>query len=301
MHLRNIESWKHSHVFGHDQVRSGERKTVLAVWLTALFMVAEIVAGLAFGSMALLADGLHMASHATALGINLFAYRYARRFAHDTSFTFGTGKVNALGGFSGALLLGIFALFMAFESFKRLLAPVHIVYDAALLVAVLGLAVNIVSVLILKDEDPDHGHHDHNLRSAYLHVLADAMTSLLAIAALLVAKHWGFVWADPLMGILGAMVVTRWAWGLVKETTHVLLDKAAPEPISRGIREAIERDGDSRIADLHVWVVGPGLYSVIVSVVACRPKTAQEYKRIVSADGRLVHVTVEVLKYDHCD
>lgn len=292
MHLKNIQPWQHDHVFGHDQKLTGERKTVIVTILTSLMMAVEIVAGILFGSMALLADGLHMASHATALGVASFAYWYARRHSHDRSFSFGTGKVNTLGGFMGAVLLGFFALFMAAESVKRIILPVEIVFNQAILVAVLGLAVNGISVFIL-DVKKDH---DHNLRSAYLHVLADALTSLLAIFALLAAKYLGLIWMDPLVGIVGAVLVWRWAWGLLRATSYILLDKNGPGDIQKKIKECIEKDGDSRVTDLHLWPVGNNIYGAIISVVAHNPLEPKQYKSLVPPNLGLVHITVEVCR-----
>lgn len=306
MHRTNTQPWQHTHTFGQDQKRAGERKTVIVTILTAVMMLVEIVAGIAFGSMALLADGLHMASHATALCINAFAYIYARHHARDQRFTFGTGKVNTLGGFTGAVLLGFFALFMAWESMKRMVSPVAIEFNQAIFVAVLGLVVNGISVFVLDIKRASHSHgegghhhdhsHDHNLRSAYFHVLADALTSVLAIVALLAAKYFGLIWMDPLMGVVGAILVSRWAWGLVRETSFILLDKEGPESIQKSIREMIEKDGDSRITDLHLWSVGPNIYSAIISVVANHPLEPEQYKKLLSPDIRLAHITVEVCK-----
>jgi cation diffusion facilitator family transporter len=260
--------------------------------------------------MALLADGLHMASHATALGINSFTYIYARRHSSDKGFNFGTGKVNTLGGFTGAILLGFFALFMVWESAKRMFAPVGIALNQAILVAVIGLVVNMVSVFILdtrnkgyhphehaRDGDNSHHYsHDHNLQSAYLHVLADALTSVLAIVALLSAKYFGLIWMDPLMGIIGGIMVFRWSLRLLRTTSHVLLDKNGPEEIKQRIRERIEVDGDSKIFDLHLWSVGPNIYGAIVSVVACNPLEPEQYKKLIPGNLGLVHISVEVSK-----
>jgi len=276
-------------------------------------MVVEIAAGIAFGSMALLADGLHMASHAVALGINAFAYVYARRHAHDQRFSFGTGKVNALGGFSGAVLLAVFALMMAAESLHRLVFPVPIVFNNAILVAVIGLVVNGASMLILghQHESPDHAHvehghvhdhdhhghqhhHDHNLRSAYLHVLADALTSVLAIAALLAAKYAGLVWMDPLMGIVGALLVARWSVGLLRQTAEVLLDHQGPEQRCREIRDCLEADGVTRVVDLHLWSIGPGIYSLIASLRSVRPCRPSEYHHRLPTGLGIVHASFEV-------
>jgi cation diffusion facilitator family transporter len=312
MHTHSIEPWRHAHTFGQDRPRQGERRTLIVTALTLVTMVVEIAAGLAFGSMALLADGLHMGSHAVALGISAFAYIYARRRAADPRFAFGTGKVNTLAGYTGAVLLGGFALVMAWESVARLLAPVPITFDLAIGVAVLGLLVNGVSVLVLgghghgHDHDHHHGHGheaahdhhhheaDHNLRSAYLHVLADALTSVLAIAALLGGKYLGASWLDPVMGIVGAVLVARWAWGLLRETGGILLDRQAPEHVREAVRAAIEGEADNRLADLHVWAIGPDLYAAELSIVTHEPRDPKDYKALLPAGLRVMHVTVEV-------
>ena len=289
-------------------------------------MVVEIIAGVVYGSMALLADGLHMASHAVALSINAFAYIYARQHAHDSRFSFGTGKVNTLGGFTGAVLLAGFALAMVIESIDRFIRPVEIEFNQAIFVAVLGLIVNGASVLILghhhhpetahdietdlkehthyHDHDHDHGHshdhhhHDHNLVSAYLHVLADALTSLLAIFALLAAKYFGFIWADPLMGIVGAILVARWSVGLLHSTSVVLLDRQGPDDIRAAIQRRIENDGGNRVVDLHIWAIGPQMYSAIIAVVANEPKDPDYYKELIPDGLGIVHTVVEVHSAD---
>ena len=293
MHTESIRHFEHDHVFGQDAPRAGERRTLLVIALTASMMLIEILAGLAFGSMALLADGLHMSSHAVALGITALAYRYAREHAADTSFTFGTGKVNSLAGFTGALLLGVFAFVMAWESIGRLANPIPIAFNQAIGVAVLGLLVNGVSVFLL--ESDDH-HHDHNLRSAYLHVLADALTSLLAIAALLTGKYLGLVWMDPLMGIVGAPLVARWSWNLLHQSGAVLLDRRAPEVLVRSMREAVESADDNRVTDLHVWSIGPGIYAAIIAVVTHEPQPVDTYRELLPSDLGLAHTTVEVVR-----
>lgn len=309
MHNDNLHLWQHSHTFGQELPRPGELRTLVVVGITGIMMAVEIVAGIVFGSMALLADGLHMASHAVALSINAFAYVYARRHARNTDYSFGTGKVNALGGFSGAVLLAMFALLMAWESFGRLVRPVEIIFNQAILVAVLGLAVNAACVLILgvddrghPDEDHHHDSHDHehhhdlNLKSAYLHVMADALTSVLAIVALLTAKYFGFVWMDPAMGVVGAFLVARWSIGLLRTSSGVLLDRQGPETIRNRIRETIEEDKDSKVADMHLWSIGPNTYAVIVSVVAHEPTTPEAYKSRIPKNLGLAHISVEVHK-----
>ncbi len=313
MHKTELDKWQHDHGFNQDQRKPGESRTLIVIALTAVTMIVELVAGIRFGSMALLADGLHMASHTVALGITAFAYSYARRHAHDRQFSFGTGKVNALGGFTGAVLLAVFAIYMGIESVVRLVNPVDIAFNQAIAVAALGLIVNGVSVFVLgtdghhHNHGDDHHHHhdhhshgdyshheDHNLKSAYLHVIADALTSLLAIAALLAAKYFGAIWMDPVMGIVGSILVARWSWSLLKLTSSVLLDKQAPEAVQARIREAIERDGDSRVSDLHVWSIGPDLLSAQVAIVSHLPLTPDDYKARLPEHVGLVHTTVEV-------
>jgi cation diffusion facilitator family transporter len=303
-----LDWWQHEHVFGQDQVKAGERRTLLVVLLTAAMMLVEIAAGLAFGSMALLADGLHMASHATALGISVFAYVYARRLAGDPRYSFGTGKVNALAGFASAVLLVIFAAAMAWESVARLIDPIPIALNQALVVATAGLLVNGASAWILAAPGHhDHGHHhgqhrhrhDHNLRAAYLHVLADALTSLLAIVALLAAKLFAATWLDPVMGVVGAALVTRWSLGLLRETSRVLLDVQLPGNATERLREAIEAHGGDRVADLHLWSIGPGIQAAAIVVVSDAPRSPDDYRRLIPPDLHVAHATVEVQRCQH--
>jgi len=303
----------HDHTFGQDEKRSAERRTLIVIAITMVTMSVEIAAGIAFGSMALLADGLHMGSHASALAVSAFAYYYARRHARDARFNFGTGKVSSLAGFASAVMLVLFALVMAWESVARFLSPVAIGFDQAILVAVLGLIVNGICLLILRgrghkhpqevrgghdqgvQDHPSHRHEkqDHNFRSAYLHVLADAMTSFLAIFALLAGKYLRQAWLDPFMGIVGATLVVRWSWGLLRLSAHVLLDMQAPRELREEIRKAIESDGDNRISDMHVWSVGPGLYAAEIAIVSSRPLDPDDCYRLLPGELGLVHVTVE--------
>ena len=298
-----LKRWHHQHSFGQDQKRPGEFRTLLVITLTASMMIVEIAAGIAFGSMALLADGLHMGSHAVALSINAFAYVYARRHAHNERYSFGTGKVNTLGGYTGAILLAVFATMMAFESITRLIEPVEIAFNQAIFVAVVGLIVNGASVLILgmdhgHNHDHHHHHHVHNLKSAYLHVLADALTSLLAIFALLIGKYFGAIWMDPLMGIVGAILVARWSFSLLKTTSTIILDEQASADICNTIQLAIESEESSRITDLHVWTIGPGIYSAVISIVSNNPQQPAYYKSRIAEHIELQHVSVEVNAYD---
>jgi cation diffusion facilitator family transporter len=318
MHRTKAEELQHNHFFGQVSSES-EKRTRLVVGLTLVMMILEIAFGLWTGSMALLADGWHMGTHAGALGISLLAYWYARRHAEDRRFAFGTGKVGILGGYSSAIVLGIVALLMLYESVHRLIWPVDIRFGDALLVAVIGLAVNLVSAWLLTagghshhhhhhggDEGVhghahshghghDHVHHDTNLRAAYLHVLADALTSVLAIVALLAGWLWGWAWMDPVMGILGVMVISKWAWGLLWESGHLLLDcdvHASGE--ADQVRAVIEADEDSAVSDLHIWPVGTTERAAIVSVVSHTPRRPDDYRQLLSQFPNLKHVTIEV-------
>jgi cation diffusion facilitator family transporter len=274
--------------------------------LTLATMIVEIFSGLVFGSMALLADGWHMASHASALGITALAYYLARKHRRNARFTFGTGKIGELAGFSSALLLAVVALTMAYASIHRLLHPVAIHFDEAILVAVVGLVVNVASAVILKEHhghDHDHGHgdhghhhehHDHNLRAAYLHVLADALTSILAITALLFGKYQGWHFLDPVMGIVGAVVISRWSYGLMRETGKVLLDYSAHTPVEETIRHVVTSEEDAHLLDLHVWRVGPGAYSAIVALSAENGMNPAYLRKKLCAIHHLDHVTIEI-------
>jgi cation diffusion facilitator family transporter len=291
----------HEHHFGQAEPKGGEARTRIVVALTSAFMVVEVLAGLAFGSMALLADGLHMASHASALGLALVAYIYVRRRAHDRRFSFGTGKVNSLAGFASAVVLALFSLIMAAESIHRFIEPVAISFDDAIVVAVLGLLVNGASVVILRvRHDGDHSahdnghHHDHNLQAAFFHVLADALTSLLAIVALVAAKKLGAVWMDPAMGVVGGALVARWSWRLLRDTGSVLLDRQAPDPVIETIAGAVEADGRFRVVDLHVWSIGPGYRAAIVSVQTAQACEAAEVESLIPVNLGIAHLTVEL-------
>jgi len=307
----DITRFQHSHTFGTDEVRSGERRTRWVIALTFCMMVVEIVAGLAFGSMALLADGWHMATHAAALGIAAFAYAYARRHASDARFSFGTGKVATLGGFGSAVSLAVVAVMVLVESVSRLAFPSPIHFDEAIAVAVVGLVVNLVSAVLLHDHDHGHGHHghgdvhdhdhdhdhehrDHNLRGAYLHVLADALTSVFAIGALGAGKYLGWMWMDAMTGILGSIVIGRWSYGLLVATGAELLDAEIAPARLDAIRAALEGDGDCHVADLHVWRVGARHLAVIASVVAPEPREPADYKERLRRFPDLEHITVEV-------
>ena len=288
----------HDHVFlgaAHDE---NARRTLWVVMLTVVMMVAEIAAGYLTGSMALLADGFHMATHAGALGIAAAAYAYAKRHARSPRYSFGTGKVGDLGGFASALILALVALGIGVESVIRLLKPTEVQFGTATLIAVVGLVVNIVSALLLghgHSHEHDHEHHhgsDNNLKSAYVHVLADALTSVLAIAALLAGRYLGWVWLDPVMGIVGAIVIARWAWSLMGVTAGVLLDQT-DEHVAAEIRALVEQPGDARITDLHVWRVGPDAHAAIVSVLGQATTDADTLRERLKAVHEVSHLTIE--------
>jgi cation diffusion facilitator family transporter len=309
MHIESLDQWKHDHDFNID-TSQGEKRTRLVVLLTACMMVIEITAGYLFGSMALLADGWHMGTHVAALAISLFAYRYARQHADNPAYSFGTGKVSALGGFSSAVALALVAVLMGLESLHRLLFPQTIQFNQAILVAVIGLLVNLLSAGLLHggaahshhhhhhDAARDDHHHDHNLRAAYLHVIADALTSVLAIIALFTGKYFDWLWMDACMGLVGAALITRWGYGLLKETSRVLLDSAPDANTLAQIGQAIESDADNRITDLHVWRLGPRSYGVIISLVTHQPRDPEHYKALLKDFGELRHITIEV---NHCE
>ncbi|CAM5470585.1 CDF family Co(II)/Ni(II) efflux transporter DmeF [Mesorhizobium sp. UC22_110] len=310
-------STPHEHVFLGDQHERNERRTWFVIALTATMMVAEITAGSIFGSMALVADGWHMSTHAAAMLIAALAYRYARKHARNARFTFGTGKLGDLAAFASAIILALIAVLIGWESLQRFYSPVSINFGEAIFVAVIGLAVNIASAFLLRDdhshhhhghehhghEHHDHDHHDrgagstdNNLRAAYIHVIADAFTSVLAIAALTLGSLYGWVWLDPSMGVVGAIVIARWSWGLIHDAGSVLLDYVPEdEDLPDEIRALIETDGDS-INDLHVWQVGPGHHAAIVCVASESPKPVADYKAKLSQIHDLSHVTVEVVQ-----
>ena len=323
MHTTDIRPWEPDHSFGNDAVRPGEARTRWVVLVTALMMAGEIAAGTIYGSMALLADGWHMGTHAAAIGVALFAYAFARKHADDRRFSFGTGKVGALGGFASAVGLAVVALLVLVESAERLGSPVGIRYDEAIAVAALGLAVNLACAWMLAgaggghghdhghgpghdhehghEHEHDHGHHDHhdhhrdhNLRGAYLHVMADALTSVAALAALFTGRYLGWTWMDPVMGIVGSLVIGRWSISLLKDTAAVLLDAEIPEERRRAIRETLEAEGDTRVADLHLWRVGPRHLAAVVTVVSTTPVSPGRYRDLLAPHEDLVHVTVEV-------
>jgi cation diffusion facilitator family transporter len=306
MHSHSLDRWTHEHVFLGAAHGRNERRTWFVVALTAAMMVAEIIGGSVFGSMALLADGWHMATHAAALGIAGVAYLYARQQARNPRFAFGTGKVGDLAAFASAIVLALIAIQIAYESAVRLIHPVPIAYGEAMAIAVLGLAVNLLSAWLLRDDHDhhrehasgNHHHKDNNLRAAYVHVLADAATSVLAIAALLLAMLSQWTWTDPAVGIIGSIVIASWAYGLIRDSGAVLLDVASDHGLEVAIRERLEIGGD-RLTDIHLWQVGPGHSAAVVSLISDHPLAPSAYKHRLSGLPHLCHVTVEIEACPH--
>lgn len=319
MHEHQLSNWQHSHNFARIN-RKGERRTKWVLLLTFMTMLVEIVAGMQFHSIALLADGWHMATHVVAFMIAIFAYRYSRVHENDETFAFSPAKVSVLGGFASSIALAMVALVMIAESVERLLLPQVIHFDEAILVASVGLVINLLSALLLSDHhdhhhgsdhahhlydhdhdhkhehghDHEHHHHDHNLRAAYLHVLADALTSVLAIIALVAGKYYGWVWLDAVMGFVGATVILVWAWGLIKETSPVLVDQSIDGGYRQQIQSALEKDGECRVSDLHIWRISASHYAALVVLVTRFPKSPTHYKKQLAGFKRLAHITIEV-------
>jgi cation diffusion facilitator family transporter len=311
MHDHSLDGFTHSHVFLGRHHAANERRTLIVVALTAVMMVAEILGGAIFGSMALIADGLHMSTHAAALGIAALAYIYARRHADDPRFAFGTGKFGDLAAFASGLALAMVALLIAYESIGRLIHPRGIAYDEALALAALALCVNLASAWLLRDDhahhhDPrrdhehphnhDHSHADtdHNLRAAYIHVLADAATSLLAVGGLFLARNFGLIWMDPLVGLVGTGVILNWAYGLLRDAGGVLLDVMPDDRLREKIKARLETEGDF-VSDLHLWRLGPGHRAAVISIVSDHPRSPQDHKARLADLPGLSHVTIEVL------
>jgi cation diffusion facilitator family transporter len=324
-HAHATDRFRHEHVYLGEHHDRNERKTWGVIALCAVMMTAEIVGGLLFGSMALLADGLHMSTHAGALLIAALAYTYARRHAHDGRFAFGTGKLGELAGYSSALILAMIALLIGYESISRLIHPVHIAFNEAIPIAVVGLGVNLLSAWLLRDDHDhaghahhheeedaghahhhDHGHdhpydhdddrghkHDLNMRAAYVHVLADAAVSVLAIIGLTSGRFLGLTWMDPVMGLIGMGVIANWSWGLLRQAGGVLLDMSGSQRLAHDIRERLEQ-GPDRVADLHLWRLGPGHNAMIATIVTERPEPASAYKERLQKLTGLSHITIEV-------
>jgi len=306
MHRTDHSRFRKAHDFVPD-FSHAERRTRIVIGVTAVMMIVEIVAGLMSHSMALLADGWHMSTHVLAFLITAVAYYFARTQAGNARFSFGTGKVGVLGGFTSAVVLSIVAFLMAGESVHRLFVPLEIHFNEAIGIACVGLLVNLGCAVLLADRHHDHGggsshREDLNLRAAYLHVLADAFTSVLAITALTGGKFFGWAWLDPVVGIVGSGVVFSWAYTLLRDTSGILLDRTpASSDLPEEIRRAVESDGDSLVSDLHVWQVGIGKFAAMISVVAHEPKSCDAYRALLRAHDELVHVTIEthLCREDH--
>jgi cation diffusion facilitator family transporter len=297
--MNDAHHCRHRHALFVPNPR-GERNSRIVTVLTAVMMIVEIAGGVIYGSMALLADGWHMGTHVAALGITVFAYRYARRHADNPLYSFGTGKIGVLGGFGSAVALAVVSMMMAGESISRFLHPIAIRFDEAIVVAVIGLVVNLFSAYLLQDQhehDRLHAHahqHDHNLRAAYLHVLADALTSVLAIVALILGREFGWTWIDPVMGVVGALIILRWSYGLLRDTSAILLDGAVPLETVASIRAIIEEQDDNRVDDLHVWCVSPNQMAGVLSITTSSPKPAAYYQSLLTEIEFLTHLTIEV-------
>ncbi|MEZ8321033.1 CDF family Co(II)/Ni(II) efflux transporter DmeF [Vibrio splendidus] len=309
---------RHQHNFSSHNSQ-GEKRTFYVLLLTVITMIVEIVAGTIYGSMALLADGWHMGTHAAAFGITLFAYRYAKKHAESERFSFGTGKVSVLGGYTSAIALGIVALLMLVESVHRLFNPQAIQFNEAIIVACIGLTVNVVSMFLLGDHHHDHGHehghshshdhdsdhghkhgehhHDHNLRAAYMHVLADTLTSLLAIVALLFGKFYGWNWLDAAMGMVGAFVIAKWTMNLMKQTSPILLDENIEQDYRDSVTETLMPYAS--VTDFHMWKVSGHHYSAAITLESNSDKTVSEYKQMLAKFDKINHLTLEVHSNDH--
>jgi cation diffusion facilitator family transporter len=307
MHTHSIDDFQHSHVFLGETHERNERKTWAVIAVCAAMMVAEIIGGFWFGSVALIADGLHMSTHAGALLIAALAYTYSRRYANDARLTFGTGKFGDLAAFTSAIALAMIALLIGYESIDRLVNPVPIAFNQAIPIAVVGLGVNLLSAFILRDDhDHHHGHahehdhhdhahlhRDHNLRAAFVHVMADAAVSLLVIVGLVSGQQFGWVWMDPLMGLVATFVILSWSWTLIRSAGAVLIDVCPDPALSRKITTRLEQ-GSDRVSDLHLWRLGPGHLAAVISLVTHNPRSPEIYKRRLSGLPGLSHVTIEV-------
>ncbi len=314
MHTHSVEQFRHSHVFLGEAHERNERKTWAVIAICTAMMVAEIVGGLWSGSVALIADGLHMSTHAGALLIAALAYTYSRHYAEDARLAFGTGKLGDLAAFTSAIALAMIALLIGYESVERMLYPVPIAFNQAIPIAVVGLGVNLLSAFLLRDEndyhhghahdhgdedqDHEHGsshvHRDHNLRAAFVHVMADAAVSVLVIVGLVTGRQFGWVWMDPLMGLIATVVILSWSWTLIRSAGAVLLD-VCPDPTLSGKIAARLEQGSDRVSDLHLWRLGPGHLAAVISLVTHEPRSPDQYKSLLSGLTGLSHVTIEVV------
>ncbi len=315
MHSHSVDDFRHSHVFLGEAHERNERKTWAVIGVCAAMMIAEITGGFLFGSVALIADGLHMSTHAGALLIAALAYTFSRRYAHDSRLAFGTGKLGDLAAFTSAIALAMIALLIGYESIERLISPVPIAFDQAIPIAVGGLGVNLLSAYLLRDEH-EHHHHghgradyaeehahehagaaavhaDHNLRAAFIHVIADAAVSVLVIVGLVLGRQFGWVWMDPMMGLVATVVILSWSWTLIRSAGAILIDACPDTGLARRIAGRIEQKGD-RVSDLHLWRLGPGHLAAIISIVSDEPRSPHHYKQRLTGLRGLSHVTIEV-------
>lgn len=308
MHQHQLSNWQHPHNFALIN-HKGEVRAKWVLILTLSTMIVEIVAGMRFHSMALLADGWHMATHVLAFLIAIFAFRYIRIHAQDDTFAFSPAKVSVLGGFASSIALAMIAFIMMVESVKRGLQPESISFDEAIFVAGIGLAINLLSAIVLDDHSNEkehhhqhshdhshhhHSHHDHNLRAAYLHVIADAMTSVFAIIALLAGKYFGWDWLDAVMGFVGGIIIIIWARGLINETSPVLIDKSVDLNYQQAIKDVLQSDGECMVTDLHIWRLAPAHQAAIIGILTRYPKSPDYYKSLLHHFNQLDHITVEV-------
>jgi cation diffusion facilitator family transporter len=307
MHTHSIQDFRHAHVFLGEAHTRNERNTWIVIGICSAMMVAEVVGGLWFGSVALVADGLHMSTHAAALFIAALAYTYSRRYAGDERFVFGTGKFGDLAAFTSAIALALIALLIGYESVSRFFSPVPIAFNQAISIAVVGLGINLISAFLLRDDQNHHEHphgghghgkretyhRDHNLRAAFVHVLADAAVSVLVIIGLIAARDLGLIWMDPVVGLIATIVIISWSWNLVRSAGSVLLDVSPDPNLSAKIAARLEQRGD-RVSDLHLWRVGPGHIAAVISVVSDHPETSSAYKKRLSDLPGLSHLTIEV-------
>jgi cation diffusion facilitator family transporter len=309
MHSQSIDEFRHSHVFLGDTHERNERKTWAVIAICAAMMFAEIVGGWWFGSVALIADGLHMSTHAGALLIAALAYTYSRRYVNDARLTFGTGKFGDLAAFTSAIVLAMIALLIGYESADRLANPVPIAFNQAIPIAVVGLGVNLLSAYLLRDDHEHHHghihqhdhphayhvHRDHNLRAAFVHVMADAAVSVLVIIGLVAGRQLGWVWMDPIMGLVATIVILSWSWTLVRSAGSILLDVCPDPSLVRKIALRLEQ-GSDRISDLHLWRLGPGHLAAVISIVSHDPRPAEQYKKRLLGLPGLSHITIEVVR-----
>lgn len=308
MHSQSMDEFRHSHVFLGDTHERNERKTWGVIAVCAVMMFAEIVGGWWFGSVALIADGLHMSTHAGALLIAALAYTCSRRYVNDTRLAFGTGKFGDLAAFTSAIILAMIALLIGYESMERLIDPVPISFNQAIPIAVVGLGVNLLSAYLLRDDHDHHHdhahqhdhhdshvHRDHNLRAAFVHVMADAAVSVLVIVGLVAGRQFGWVWMDPVMGLVATIVILSWSWTLVRSAGSILLDVCPDASLTRKIAVRLEQGGD-RVSDLHLWRLGPGHLAAVISIVSHDPRTPEQYKKRLSGLRGLSHVTIEVVR-----